>query len=74
LKSKYLHIFENNQWITKEKQKILDKFIKKKYNMLADKCEQLEENNEINNKISEEFSQFMKNYEDEKAKKIQKIK
>lgn len=74
LKSKYIHIFENNQWMTKAKSDIIDKFIEKKYGMLIDKCEELEENNEISNKISEEFSQFMKNYEDEEAKRNTKNK
>jgi len=43
LKSKYLHIYEDNQWTAKEKADVLDKFISKKYSFLVDKCEELEE-------------------------------
>ena len=69
LKSKYLHIYENNQWTTKEKKDVLDKFISKKYNTLVDKCEELEEKNELDEKIIEDFMQFTKNYKDEEAQK-----
>jgi len=64
LKSKYIHIFENNQWTTKEKRDVLDKFIQKKYNTLVDKCEELEESNELSEKILDDFLQFTKNYRD----------
>lgn len=43
LKSKYLHIYENNQWTAKEKADVLDKFINKKFNFLVNKCDELEE-------------------------------
>ena len=69
LKSKYLHIYENNQWTTKEKVDVLDKFINKKYNMLVDKCEELEEKNEIDEKIIDDFMQFTQNYKNEEAQK-----
>jgi hypothetical protein len=65
MKSKYLHIYEDNQWTIKEKVDVLDKFINKKYNMLVDKCEELEEKNEISEKIIEDFMQFTQNYKDD---------
>ena len=69
LKSKYLHIYENNQWTAKEKADVLDKFINKKYNFLVDKCDELEESNQLSEKIIEDFMQFTQNYKDEEAKK-----
>jgi len=74
MKSKYLHIYEDNQWTIKEKVDVLDKFINKKYNMLVDKCEELEEKNEISEKIIEDFVQFTQNYKDEEAQKNTKNK
>ena len=67
LKSKYLHIYEDNQWTTKEKKDVLDKFISKKYNTLVDKCEELEEKNEIDEKIIEDFMRFTQNYKNDEA-------
>jgi hypothetical protein len=69
LKSKYLHIYEDNQWTAKEKADVLDKFISKKYSFLVDKCEELEESNQLSEKIIEDFMQFTQNYKDEEAKK-----
>jgi len=69
LKSKYLHIYENNKWTAKEKKDVLDKFINKKYNFLVDKCEELEESNQLSEKIIEDFIRFTQNYKDEEALK-----
>jgi hypothetical protein len=65
LKSKYLHIYENNQWTAKEKADVLDKFINKKFNFLVDKCDELEESNQLSEKIIEDFIQFTQNYKDD---------
>jgi hypothetical protein len=69
IKSKYVDIYENNQWITKEKKDILERFIRKKYNILDDKCEELEESKKIDDKIIEKFRIFQENYRDEEAQK-----
>jgi len=74
LKSKYLQIYENNQWTMKQKVDVLDKFIDKKYNMLVDKCEELEESNQLSEKIIEDFIQFTQNYKDEEAQDNTKSK
>jgi uncharacterized C2H2 Zn-finger protein len=69
LKSKYMYIFENDKWAIKERNELIDKFIAKKYDMLADKCDQLEENNEIDDKVLEKFNRFTQNYQDIEAQK-----
>jgi hypothetical protein len=69
LKSKYIDVYENNKWITKEKKDILDKFIRKKYNILDDKCDELEENNIIDDKIIEKFRDFQENYKNDESQK-----
>ena len=69
LKSKYIYIYDNNKWITKEKKDVIDKFISYKYNILVDKCDELEESNEIDEKILNKFTEFAKNYKDEEAQK-----
>jgi hypothetical protein len=69
LKSKYLHVYENNKWTTKEKVDVLNKFINKKFSTLIDKCEELEERNELSEKIIEDFMQFTQNYKDDEAQK-----
>jgi hypothetical protein len=72
LKSKYIYIYDNGKWDTKEKNDIIDKFIYKKYIMLADKCDELGENNEIDENILNKFSQFSENYKDKEAQKYTK--
>jgi len=74
MKSKYLHIYEDNKWTLKEKVDVIDKFINKKYTMLVDKCEELEEKNEISEKIIDDFVQFTQNYKDQEAQKNTKNK
>ena len=69
IKSKYIHVFENDKWITKEKNDIIDTLITKKYNMLNDKCEELEENNKINEDTVENFKEFAENYDNEEAQR-----
>jgi hypothetical protein len=41
----------------------------KKLNILVNKCEELEENNIINETIVDNFAEFQNNYRDDKAKK-----
>ena len=67
IKSKYLHIYENNQWTIKEKVDVLDKFINKKYNVLVDKCEELEEKKKLSEKIIDNTMQFIQNYKNKEA-------
>jgi hypothetical protein len=69
LKSKYMYIFENGKWAIKERNELIDKFIAKKYNLLVDKLDELEENNEIDEKTLEKFNRFSKNYQDIEAQK-----
>jgi len=47
----------------------IDKFIAKKYNILVDKFDELEEKNELDEKILERFNIFSKNYQDIDAQK-----
>ena len=69
LKSKYVYVYENNKWIVKEKDDILDNFITKKYNLLTDKFEEFEENNIINDKIIDNFKEFQENYDNVESQK-----
>ena len=69
LKSKYVYVYENNKWIVKEKDDILDNFITKKYNLLTDKFEEFEENNIINDKIIDKFKEFQDNYDNLESQK-----
>ena len=69
LKSKYMYIYDGDKWITAERNETIDNFIAKKYNMLADKLDELEENNEIDEQTLEKFSRFAKNYQDIEAQK-----
>jgi hypothetical protein len=69
LKSKYMCIYDGEDWISKDKNETIDRFIAKKYNLLVDKFDELEESNEIDEKISERFNIFSKNYQDKEAQK-----
>ena len=72
LKSKYIYIYDNGKWASKEKNDVIDKFIFRKYVLLADKCDELGENNEIDENILNKFSQFSENYKDQEAQKYTK--
>jgi hypothetical protein len=74
IKSKHLHIYEDDKWTLKDKVDVLDKFINKKYNNLVDKCEELEEQNQLSDKIINDFTQFIHNYKDEEAQRNTKNK
>jgi chromosome condensin MukBEF ATPase and DNA-binding subunit MukB len=69
LRSKYINIYDNNKWITIDKNEIVDKIISKKYDLLNDKFEELKENNKLNNKITNNFEEFQENYNNLEAKK-----
>jgi hypothetical protein len=69
LKSKDLKIYDGDKWIAKSKTDVIDKFIRKKLNLLIDKCEELEENKHITEKVVDNFAEFQDNYRDDDAKK-----
>jgi len=72
LQSNNLYICDDNEWLVKNKKEELDKFILKKYNILTEKCCELEEKKIISENIVNDFMKFTKNYEDNEAKKITK--
>ena len=72
LKSKDIKVYDNGKWVAKPKTDIIDKFLRKKLNILIDKCEELEETEQITEKVIDKFSEFQINYTDDKAKKITK--
>lgn len=69
IKSPYMYVFENNAWKLKDKSDVIDNLITNKYILLNEKCEELEENNEISNKIVNNFKEFTENYENIEAQK-----
>ena len=69
LKSKDIKVYEGDKWVAKQKTDIIDKFLRKKLNTLIDKCEELEENEDISEKVVDNFSEFQVNYMDDSAKK-----
>ncbi len=72
LKSKYLSVHNGDRWETKVKNDIIDKLIMKKHNQLADKCEELEEDEEIDKKIVDNFEEFCGSFKDKDAQKTVK--
>ena len=68
LKSKYIYVYEDNKWIMKQKNDIIDDIIRKKYLLLDDKCEEYEDK-EINENISNKFREFQENFYNEEAQK-----
>lgn len=69
LRSKHIFIHDKGKWLTKKKNDIIDRFIAKKYDMLTEKCCELEELNEIDVKILNNFEQFSENYKNSEAQK-----
>ena len=69
MNSKYLFTHDKGEWLSKDKADTIDKFIAKKYNILVDKFDELEEKNELDDKILERFNIFSKNYQDKEAQK-----
>jgi hypothetical protein len=64
MNSRYLFTYDKGNWLSKDKNETIDKFIAKKYNILVDKFDELEEKNELDEKILERFNIFSKNYQD----------
>jgi hypothetical protein len=69
LKSKDIKVYEGDKWVAKPKTDIIDKFLRKKLNTLIDKCEELEDTEQISDKVVDKFSEFQINYMDDSAKK-----
>jgi hypothetical protein len=68
LNSKYLYIYEDNKWITQQKNDIIDKLINKKFILLDNKCEEYEDK-EINLETINKFREFQENFTDLEAQK-----
>ena len=64
LKSNNLFVYNDNEWLTKNKREELDRFILKKYNILTEKCCELEEKKMISENVVNDFIKFTKNYQD----------
>jgi hypothetical protein len=69
LRSKYLSVHNGYDWITQDKNDIIDNLLIKKHNQLANKCEELEEKKKIDKKTIDNFEEFCQNYNDIEAKK-----
>ena len=70
LKSKYICVYDDcGKWITKDKNETIDRFIDKKYNLLVDKLDEMEEKKEIDENILKNFLRFTENYKDVDAQK-----
>jgi len=73
LKSKYICVYDDSgKWIAKDKNETIDRFIDKKYNLLVNKLDEMDENNEIDEKTMNNFLRFTENYKDKEAQKITK--
>ncbi len=72
INSKYMHVYENNDWKLQEKNDVIDMLMMKKYNLLGEKCEQLQEDKKLNKKIIDNFEEFCHNYTDKEAQKTTK--
>lgn len=69
IKSKYMYIYENNNWNLTERNDIIDRLITNKYDNLIEKFDDLEEAGKISDKVIDNFTQFQHNYNNEEAKK-----
>lgn len=69
INSKYMYVYENNEWKLKEKNDVIDNIMTKKYNLLGEKCEELEESKEISKKIIDNFEEFCEHYNSKEAQK-----
>ena len=72
LKSKFICVYDDGKWIVKDKDDIIDNLITKKYNLLGEKCEELEEAKQISEKTIKNFEEFCENYDSEEAQKTTK--
>ncbi len=73
MKSRYMHVFENDNWVLKEKNDIVDRLIMKEYNILNDKFEELEENKQIKEDTMGNFVEFIENYKNKEVQKNTKM-
>jgi hypothetical protein len=71
INSKHVAIFEKEQWNLKDKNELIDRLISKKIIALSKKCDELEENGLISEKIVDMHNEFNYNYHigDEETKK-----
>ncbi len=69
MNSRYIYVYEKNNWVLKEKNEIVNKLMTRKYNLLSDKFEEFEENNKIKESVLENFREFQGNYNNTEAKK-----
>jgi hypothetical protein len=72
IRSKYINVCENNNWVLKEKDEIVEKLINKKYDLLNDKFEEFEGAKKLSDKVSDNFKEFQENYTDVEAQKTTK--
>ena len=69
LKSNFMFTYNKGKWLSKDKNHTIDTFIAKKYNILVNKLDELEELKQIDEKILEKFNAFAKNYLDAEAQR-----
>jgi hypothetical protein len=67
MKSKNMYVYENNDWVLKEKNEIIDNLVTNKFNLLTNKYDELEEAGQLNNKTIDNFEEFKYNYKDDEA-------
>jgi len=67
IKSPFMNVYEDDKWLLKDRNEIIQDLMSKKYNLLVKKCDEFEESNQINNKIVENFREFEENYYDNEA-------
>ena len=64
INSKYAYIYEDNHWYLKRKSDIVDKILTRKRLLLNDKCNELYDNNMIDENIFDLHGEFNRNYYD----------
>ncbi len=62
-----MYVYENNDWVLKEKNEIIDNLVTNKFNLLTNKYDELEEAGQLNNKTIDNFEEFKYNYKDDEA-------
>jgi hypothetical protein len=74
LDSKYISIYERNNWNARDKDEILKKIITKKMSILDKKCEELNKNGIIEEQIVEKYNELFNTYYDGPEHTKQKFK
>jgi hypothetical protein len=69
LRSKYLSVHDGDQWLTQDKNEVINNLLIKKHNILSEICEELEETDKIDKTTIDNFEEFCQNYNDADAKK-----